>query len=325
MKKESSWLFKIIKHSFLWIFISLSVMLASILLFIFNYRLSIEFTGGIELKINQLQNQEKLVPSLQESLKNQWFDQTQINVEQEGETTDLLIALPFNDDAQVKEVSTNINNLLIDQGFIKNSDDIMWSALNGPSISSYMKSWAINAVIVGLILISIYIMFSFASVRKHISPLSLWGITILSMLFSITVSMGMFALWMMFDTTVTVDTVFVISILTVMWYSINDTIIIMDRIRENLTRHNEDLKKGTMLYGQLIEDSIWQTMRRSLGTGITVLLVALTMFVFGTDMLQKFAFIIAAGIVAGTFSSLFLASPLTYIVLGKRKKELKKL
>ena len=99
----------------------------------------------------------------------------------------------------------------------------------------------------------------------------------------------------------------------------------MDRIRENLTRHNEDLKKGTMLYGQLIEDSIWQTMRRSLGTGITVLLVALTMFVFGTDMLQKFAFIIAAGIVAGTFSSLFLASPLTYITLNKRKKELRKL
>ena len=300
-------------------------MFASALLFVFNYRLSIEFTGGIELKLNQVQNQEMLVSSLKENLTTQGFEKPQVNIEQEGEITDLLISLPFNDDEQVKEISSSINKLLIEQGFIKNQDDIIGSALNGPSISSYMKSGAINAIIVGLILISIYIMFSFASVRKHISPLSLWGITILSMLFSIVVAIGMYTIWMMLDSTITVDTVFVISILTVMGYSINDTIIIMDRIRENLSKESDSLKNGTLLYGQLIEDSIWQTMRRSLGTGITVLLVTLTMFVFGTDMLQKFAFTVAAGIVAGTFSSLFLASPLTYIVLDKRKKELKRL
>lgn len=148
-------------------------MFASALLFVFNYRLSIEFTGGIELKLNQVQNQEMLVSSLKENLTTQGFEKPQVNIEQEGEITDLLISLPFNDDEQVKEISSSINKLLIEQGFIKNQDDIIGSALNGPSISSYMKSGAINAIIVGLILISIYIMFSFASVRKHISPLSL--------------------------------------------------------------------------------------------------------------------------------------------------------
>ena len=148
-------------------------MFASALLFVFNYRLSIEFTGGIELKLNQVQNQEMLVSSLKENLTAQGFEKPQVNIEQEGEITDLLISLPFNDDEQVKEISSSINKLLIEQGFIKNQDDIIGSALNGPSISSYMKSGAINAIIVGLILISIYIMFSFASVRKHISPLSL--------------------------------------------------------------------------------------------------------------------------------------------------------
>lgn len=168
-------------------------------------------------------------------------------------------------------------------------------------------------------------MISFASVRKHISPLTLGGITIMSMLFSIIIPTGAYGLWMMFDTTITINTIFIIAILTVMAYSINDTIIILDRIRENISQHQQALEKGTLLYGQMIETSIWQTMRRSLGTGITTLLVTVTMFVFGTEMLQQFAFTISLGVIAGTFASLFFASPLTYILLNKWKKELPKL
>jgi len=168
-------------------------------------------------------------------------------------------------------------------------------------------------------------MFSFASVRKHISPLTLGGVTIASMLFDIIIPAGAYGIWMAIDNSVTINTIFIISILTVMAYSINDTIIILDRVRENMARKNDALQKGTALYGQLIEDSIWQTMTRSLGTGITVLLVTLTMFIFGTDSLQQFAFTISFGIVAGTFSSLFFASPMVYLLLNKWKKELKKL
>lgn len=145
------------------------------------------------------------------------------------------------------------------------------------------------------------------------------------MLFDVIIPAGAYGLWMAIDSTITIDTIFIISILTVMSYSINDTIIILDRIRENIAKQHDALEKGTALYGQLIEDSIWQTMRRSLGTGITTLLVTLTMFIFGTAMLQKFAFTIAIGIISGTFSSLFFATALLYILLGKRKKELKKL
>lgn len=325
MKKWSTGLFKIIKHSFFWIVASLALMAGSILLFVINSRFSIEFTGGIELKLDQVAQQENLVSSLQDSLVAEGFERPQINIEQTDTSTNLLVSLPFEDDEQVKEVSSAVNTILIDQWFIESTDNIIGSSLNGPSVSSYMKSTAINAIVIWLILISIYIMFSFASVRKHISPLTLWWVTIVSMLFSIIIPAWAYGLWMAMDSTITIDTIFIISILTAMAYSINDTIIILDRIRENIARQHESLERWTILYGQLIEDSIWQTMRRSLGTGITTLLVTLTMFIFGTDMLQKFAFTIAIGVIAGTFSSLFFASPLTYILLNKWKKELKKL
>ena len=297
----------------------------SLILFLVNARLSIEFTGGIELKLDQVQNEENLSAALQESLVTAGFEQPQINIEQNETSTSLLVSLPFENDEQVKEVSAAVNTILVDQWFISSSDAIIWSSLNGPSVSSYMKSTALNAIVIWLILISIYIMFSFASVRKHISPLTLGGVTIISMLFDIIIPAGAYGLWMAIDSTITIDTIFIISILTVMAYSINDTIIIMDRVRENIARQSESLERGTVLYGQLIEDSIWQTIRRSLGTGITTLLVTLTMFLFGTVMLQKFAFTIAIGIISGTFSSLFFATSLMYILLNKWQKELKKL
>lgn len=324
--KQSHNMFKIIKHSFFWLFTSFALVCASVLLFVLNARLSIEFTGGIEMTLDQLRQVDRVQQSLQDGLVAQGFEKPQVNIEQkDGGLTNVLVALPFQDDAQVKEVSKSINTLLVEQGFIDTADHIVGSSLNGPSVSSYMKSSALNAIVVGLILISVYIMFSFASVRKHISPLTLGGVTILSMFFSILVPAGAYALWMVFDSTITVDTIFIISILTVMGYSINDTIIILDRIRENIAKQHTALENGTVLYGQLIENSIWQTMRRSLGTGITTLLVTLTMFVFGTEVLQKFAFTISIGVLAGTFSSLFFASPLTYLLLNVWKKELKKL
>lgn len=325
MKHDSLGFFKIIKYSFFWLVTSLLLMAGSIITFLLNVRYSIEFTGGIELTLTDVKQYDQLQEKLNAGLTEAGFEQPQINIEQNDTITNLLVSLPFENDEQVKQVSQAVNTILINEGFVGSEDNIIGSSLNGPSVSSYMKSTAINAIIVGLILISLYIMISFASVRKHISPLTLGGITIMSMLFSIIIPTGAYGLWMMFDTTITINTIFIIAILTVMAYSINDTIIILDRIRENISQHQQALEKGTLLYGQMIEISIWQTMRRSLGTGITTLLVTVTMFVFGTEMLQQFAFTISLGVIAGTFASLFFASPLTYILLNKWKKELPKL
>jgi len=145
------------------------------------------------------------------------------------------------------------------------------------------------------------------------------------MIFDLAIPAGWYGLWMAINNTITVDTTFIISMLTIMWYSINDTIIILDRVRENTIKYKEGLEKGTVLYGTLIENSVWQTMRRSIGTGLAVFIMVVAMFMFGASVMKTFAFTMGIGVIAGSFSSIFLASPLVYVLLNRWRKELPKL
>jgi preprotein translocase subunit SecF len=132
---------------------------------------------------------------------------------------------------------------LLAKGHITSEDNVIGLSLNGPSVSNYMKSSTINALTVGIIFIAVYMMFSFAGMRKHISPLTLAIVTIVTMLFDVSIPAGIYGLWMMIDPTVTVDTIFIIALMTTIGYSINDTIIILDRIRENTIKNKEGLEK----------------------------------------------------------------------------------
>lgn len=323
--KESQGLFKIIKRSFLWLFITVLLALGSLVLFFVNFRPSIEFTWWIQLSLENLQNKDSLESNVKKSLEEKWFNNAQIHLEEQKENTSLLISLPFKDDNQVKEVSTIVNKILIDNKYIEGEENIIWSSLNWPSVSSYMRSSAINAISAWLILIAIYMMFSFMAMRKHISPLTLAIVTIATMIFDLALPAWAYWLWMAFNSAITVDTTFIIAMLTIMWYSINDTIIILDRIRENTIKHKEWLEKGSILYGNLIENSVWQTMRRSIWTSLTTFLVIVSMFIFWQSTMQSFAFTMGIGVIAWSFSSIFLASPLVYILLNTWKKELPKL
>ena len=101
-----------------------------------------------------------------------------------------------------------------------------------------MQSSAKNALIIGLILMAIYMMISFASIRKTMNPGILAGVTIATMIFDVSIPAGAYGLLMMFNSTVNIDTIFIIAVLANMGYSINDTIIIFDRIRENIQNTN---------------------------------------------------------------------------------------
>jgi preprotein translocase SecF subunit len=107
-----------------------------------------------------------------------------------------------------------------------------------------------------------------------------------------------------------------------MGYSINDTIIIFDRIRENAEKSGVENSKK-VVYADLFEKSIWQTMRRSIGTSVSTLLVVIAMYAFGTGVIKLFAFTVGVGVLAGTASSIFIAAPLAYLMLGKFAAEQK--
>jgi preprotein translocase SecF subunit len=160
-----------------------------------------------------------------------------------------------------------------------------------------MQSAAIRAIVVGIMLMVIYMLFSFSTIRKTVPPSILAAVTVATMIFDISVPAGAYGLLMMINPTVQVDTVFIIAILTTMGYSINDTIIIFDRIRENMGKAARSTTKG-IIYGNVFESSLWQTMRRSVGTSLSILLVVIAMYAFGTRVIQLFAFTIGIGVIA---------------------------
>jgi len=125
---------------------------------------------------------------------------------------------------------------------------------------------------------AIYMMFSFSAIRKSIPPSTLAIVTIITMIFDVSIPAGAYGFLMMINNSVTVDTVFIIAVLTNMGYSINDTIIVFDRIRENIQNKNEK----NLVYGKIFDTSLWQTMRRSIGTSLSTLLVIVAMYIFGT-------------------------------------------
>ncbi|MDR0607828.1 MAG: hypothetical protein LBG52_05830 [Candidatus Peribacteria bacterium] len=185
-----------------------------------------------------------------------------------------------------------------------------------------MKTSAFQALIVGMILMVGYMLLAFAKIRKDISA-QILGVSVLCVLiFNVLITLGAYGLRMMFNSTIQVDTVFIIAVLTVIAYGINDVIVIFDRVRENILRHSKD---RNMFIGKIFEDSLRQTMRRSIGTSLSTLLVLISMFIFGTGVLQQFAFTVGVGVIAAAFGSIFVGGPLAYLLMGKFKSEASKL
>lgn len=186
-------------------------------------------------------------------------------------------------------------------------------------MGDFVRNSAIKAIIYGMILMAIYILFAFSGLRMIISPALLALITICTLIFDIAVPMGVYGLMMQFNPAVQVDTYFIIGLLTIMGYSINDTIIIFDRIREKITDHEVSIEKGTLSIATLYEQALRDTMRRSIGTSVVSLIIVVPMLFYGGSTLSLFAITLIVGIIAGTFSSIFLAAPTAYLFSTYRK------
>ena len=119
------------------------------------------------------------------------------------------------------------------------------------------------------------------------------------------------------NSTIQIDTVFIIAILTIIGYGINDVIIIFDRVRENIIKEWE--RKDTNML-MIFEESIWQTMKRSVGTSLSTILVLIWMFVFATGVVANFAFTVWVWVIVSALCSIFIAVPTAYLLLKKSKK-----
>lgn len=293
-------------------------MIAAIALFFMNVRYSIQFTWWVELVVDAEEIKDTTVATIEKSLIDWGFGEQSVSVWEKDGYASLLIQTRLTWDDQVEWITTLMQTTLKDSGVIEWEEDILELAIIGPSIGDYIKKSAKSALITGTILMAIYILFAFAGMRKLVSPFMLWVITIFTMLFDVAIPAWAYGIMMWLNNVIQVDTVFIIALLTVMWYSVNDTIVIFDRVRENFSNKENALEAWKTTGKEIFELSLWQTMRRSIGTSLSTLLVVIAMFIFGTWVLKTFAFTLGMWVLAGTFSSIFLAAPLAYLASKKK-------
>jgi len=183
----------------------------------------------------------------------------------------------------------------------------------GPVVGKELRQKTITLIIVSLLSLLIYITIAFSKVSRPISSWQYGVISILTLSFDVLVAIGIFTLLEKFYQ-VQLSVPIVTALLTILGYTINDKVIVFDRIRENI------LKGQKKTFEETVNFSLNQTLTRSLSTGTCTLLVLLFIFFFGGDTLRYFSLILIVGIVVGTYSSLFLATPILVGWLKWQKK-----
>lgn len=177
------------------------------------------------------------------------------------------------------------------------------------------KSWV--AIILVLLAIVLFIAFAFRKVSKPISSWIYGFVTVLALLHDVIVPTGIFAIlghFFGFE----VDTLFVTALLVILGFSVHDTIVVFDRVRENLHK-NEEYKEGRT-FDEVVGDSISQTMIRSINTSITTLLAIVALYIWGPETVRNFSLTIIIGIAIGTYSSIFIGSPLLVTINNWKNK-----
>jgi preprotein translocase subunit SecF len=184
----------------------------------------------------------------------------------------------------------------------------------GPSVGAALRTNALIALFLVIIGISLYIAYAF---RKASRPVSSWKygwITLLTLFHDVAIPAGLLAILGHFAH-VEIDSDFIVALLVVMGFSVHDTIVVFDRIRENLL-----LFRGKEKFEKIVNDSVNQTLARSINTSLTLLLVLFALYFIGPVDLQYFVLTLLVGVTTGIYSSIFIASPLLVAVSGKDAK-----
>lgn len=299
----------IIGHKNWYFGLSLLVIVPGIIaIFLWGLNLSIDFTGGSRLTLAfQSAVDDKRIQTVNQVLKDGKIKTASI------EKSDKLIFVRTSpmDQAQNDKFMSTLS---------KEFKDIKEQEFEtiGPVIGQETTWNALKAVVIASILIILYITWSFRQVPKPASSFRFGVCAIIALIHDVLVVVGVFAILGHFFG-VEIDSLFVTAILTVIGFSVHDTIVVFDRIRENLR------KMGGSNFPKTVNDSIIQTIDRSLNTSLTVLLVLVALFLFGGESIKWFVVALLVGVISGTYSSIFNASPL--LVLWhelSNKKEIKK-
>lgn len=262
-------------------------------LILWGLNLSIDFTGGSRMTMVLPQ---KAIPQAIATIKNVFQnDRQEIATIQPSDTLVYIRTTPIDQKKHAKIIA-DVKQAI--PGVKEESFELI-----GPTIGSETTANAVKGVLVASILIVLYIAWSFRQVPKPASSWRFGVCAIIALLHDVLVVVGIFSILGHFWH-VEVDSLFVTALLTVIGFSVHDTIVVFDRIRENLRRNYNNA------FPTVVNDSILQTLTRSLNTSLTVLLVLFALLLFAGESTQWFIVALLIGVFSGTYSSIFNASPL---------------
>lgn len=300
------------------------------ILFVRGLSKSIDFTGGRNYVITL--NKKVHVEDVRKVLGNAFINTIGENKGKPATTNVIALGtegntirvstnynIESNDPAEDDHAETVLYNALKKGGFVsqssvdsfKNPDireggSIISSAKVGPSVAKDITHGAMISVALALVFIFLYILLRFRNIGFSVG-------SIVALAFDTLVVIGFYSLcygWIGFS--LEIDQTFIGAILTVIGYSINDKVVVFDRIRENMKLHPK------MDYQTLFNNSINQTLARTINTSFSTLIVLTSIFILGGDSIRSFAFAMILGVFFGTLSSIFIASPVAYLVLGRK-------
>ncbi|MBI2100284.1 MAG: protein translocase subunit SecF [Candidatus Vogelbacteria bacterium] len=183
----------------------------------------------------------------------------------------------------------------------------------GPVLGQELAKKGIWAVALVMLLIILFITFAFRKVSKPVSSWKYGIIALVALLHDIIIPTGVFAVLGRYYG-VEIDALFLTGLLTILGLSIHDTIVVFDRIRENLRQHAEPHPPGSRAgFADTVGKSLSETFTRSINTSLTIILVLVILFFFGAESTKYFSLLMAVGVLVGTYSSIFIASPLLVV------------
>ena len=292
--------FNFINHFKKFNLISLILVLLSLFFVIFkglNY--GIDFKGGTLIEV-RIQNNDIRVSDIRDSLKK--LNLGDVNVKNFGDKSDFLIKIEKklnNNDSLISEIKTSLDQDLNEEVNYRRVESV------GPKVSAELLKSGIISIGLALLMMLFYIWFRFE-----------WQFSlgsIIALFHDVIITLGIFSIL-----SIEINLSIVAAVLTIVGYSMNDTVVIYDRIRENLSKFNK------LEIDQVSNLSVNETLSRTLITSVTTLLALFSIFILGGEILKGFSFAMILGVIIGTYSSIFVASPvLRYLRVSYKTLEKK--
>jgi preprotein translocase subunit SecF len=295
-----------IKYSKIWLVISSAIaVVCAILLLMWGLKPGIDFTGGSLMELTFTNRPES--SEIQKVFDG--LDMKNTSIQKTGDKG-VILRTNFLSEEEHQKVLREVKNQLQTAG-----DQIQEDSFQtiGSSISNQLKSKAIWAIVFVNLGIIGYVAYAFRKVSRPVASWKYGVLGIVALLHDVLLVLGVFAVLGRFWA-VEVDAAFVVAILTVLGYSVNDTIVVYDRIRENLLRH------GGENFADVVNAGLNQTLMRSINTTLKTLLPLIALYFIGGASIHYFVLALLIGIASGAYSSIFIASPLLVIAYNWQER-----